>query len=127
VITFRTVVKQALAQALKKAGDDVKALPDLLAVELRAHFRRHGYVVKATAEALELGRPMTEDEQRAVGLIPLDGDVPGEGLRSSDGDEGLVGASEDPPDAGLPPAGRRNKSRVRNGPIRHHQRRGGTT
>jgi hypothetical protein len=115
VITFRVVVKQALAQALKRTEDDrdMKRFGDVLAEELRAHFRLHGYAIKATAVALELGRPMTHEEQLAVGLIPLDGDVPGEGVRTEDAVPGLASPPPDSSAERVPPARRRNKSSVR--------------
>ena len=115
MITFRVVVKQALAKALKRTEEDrdMRRFGDVLAEELRSHFRLHGYAIKATAVALELGRPMTHEEQLAVGLIPLDGGVPGEGVRQEDAVPGLASAPADAPAERVPRARRRNKSAVR--------------
>ena len=70
MITFRRIVAYAFAHALKRAGDDMSLVPNMLAEELRVHLRVHGFVIKRKPD--EIGRPMTPDEMKLLGLEEAD-------------------------------------------------------
>jgi hypothetical protein len=96
LITFRAIVTQALNNALKASGEEPRRVPELLAHELRALFRKHGYAVKRVDPDTSYGREMTHDERITFGFEPpSDGDLPR--LRAQDERTGVLEPPSDAP------------------------------
>lgn len=83
--TFRAIVKEAFVNTVRKAEkpDDY---PAVLATELREILRLNGYAIHAAdgrcvripPSGMDLGRPMTEGEMRAAGILPAENGTAGE-------------------------------------------------
>jgi hypothetical protein len=70
--TFRSIVGQALADALK--ADTPRATADALPEALRRRFRQHGYrIARYTALDDEAGRPLDEATHLAAHPAPRSG------------------------------------------------------
>lgn len=77
--TFRAIVKEAFVNTVRKS-DRPDDYPAILAAELRELLRLNGYAIHAAdgrcvripPSGMDLGRPMTEGEMIAAGIVPAE-------------------------------------------------------